>query len=87
MCKVVKWSDKALSDRMTIFESNSKVSGIAYAKAEDRKINDAIESIKRNNFIGRNDLDPRGYLYKLPKRYKVLYRLGEDVVFIERVFY
>lgn len=83
----VFWEEKALSDRETILESNQKVSGLRYAKSEDGKIKKAISTIKKNNFIGRNDLDPRGYLYVLPKKYKILYRLDGGDIFIERVFY
>ncbi|WP_433712776.1 type II toxin-antitoxin system RelE/ParE family toxin [Escherichia marmotae] len=81
------WADKAISDRETIFESNDKVSGLSYAKAEDQKIKRAVSTIKRNNKIGRNDLDERGYVYILPHRYKILYRLSDEFIFIERVFY
>lgn len=87
MGSVVQWADKALSDRETIFESNEKVSGLRYAKAEDSKIKRAISTIKRNNKIGRNDLHPRGYVYILPNKYKILYRLSGNFVMIERVIY
>ncbi|MFS6804479.1 type II toxin-antitoxin system RelE/ParE family toxin [Edwardsiella tarda] len=87
MSTSVKWSDKALSDRQNIFDINCKDSDIGYAKSEDKKFSKAVEMIKDNNFIGRNDLDERGYLYKLPKRYKVLYRLDGGVIFVERIFY
>ncbi|MCP5933814.1 type II toxin-antitoxin system RelE/ParE family toxin [Klebsiella pneumoniae] len=87
MISKVLWADKALSDRETIFESNDKVSGLSYAKSEDAKIKRAVSTIKRNNKVGRNDLDERGYVYVLPKRYKILYRLTEVHIFIERVFY
>lgn len=83
----VLWADKAMSDRETIFESNDKVSGLSYAKSEDNKIKRAISTIKRNPKVGRNDLNPNGFLYKLPNRYKVLYRLSDESIFIERVFY
>ncbi|MDI8915968.1 hypothetical protein MJL60_23530, partial [Salmonella enterica subsp. enterica serovar Anatum] len=69
MISKVLWADKALSDRETIFESNDKVSGLSYAKSEDAKIKRAVSTIKRNNKVGRNDLDERGYVYVLPKRY------------------
>jgi len=87
MASKVKWADKALSDRETIFESNEKVSGLRYAKSEDSKIKRAVSTIKRNNQIGRNDLDPRGYVYILPNKYKILYWLSGDFVMIERVIY
>nr|CRY95942.1 hypothetical protein [uncultured prokaryote] len=87
MISLVKWSDKALSERETIFESNYKISGIQYAKSENSKMKKAIETIKKNNKIGRSDLFPNSYLYILPKRYKVLYRLSTECIFIERLFY
>jgi len=87
MASKVLWSDKGVSDRETIFESNYKISGLQYAKGEDAKIKRAVSTIKRNNYIGRNDLDERGYVYVLPHRYKILYRLSNEYIFIERVFY
>lgn len=87
MVSKAKWADKAVSDRETIFESNEKVSGLRYAKAEDAKIKRAISTIKRNNLIGRNDLNSRGYVYILPNKYKILYWISDDLVMIERVFY
>ena len=87
MVSKVLWADKALSDRETIFESNDKVSGLQYAKDEYLKIRRAVATIKRNNKIGRNDLDERGYVYVLPHRYKIVYRLSDEYIFIERVFY
>ena len=87
MASKEKWSDKAMSDRETIFESNLKVSGSRYARAEDVKIKNAVGRIKNNNRIGRDDLDPRGFLYVLPKKYKILYRISGDYVMVERVFY
>jgi len=87
MISKVKWSDKALSDRETIFESNYKISGISYAKSENGKIKKSIGTIKKNNQIGRSDLYPDSYLYILPKKYKILYRLFNDCIFVERIFY
>lgn len=87
MISTVNWSDKAQSDRETIFESNYKISGIKYAKSENGKIKKAIGTIKKNSQIGRNDLHPIGYLYVLPKKYKILYRLERNCIFIERIFY
>lgn len=87
MASKEKWSDKAMSDRETIFESNLKVSGSRYARSEDAKIKRAVGRIKANNGIGRNDLDPRGFLYVLPRKYKILYRISGNFVMVERVFY
>jgi len=86
MITKVQWSDKALSDRQGIFEVNARSSGMAFSKKENKKIEDALTRIKANNEIGRRDLHPEGYLYLLPHRYKILYRLEAGFISVERVF-
>ncbi|MDI5811310.1 hypothetical protein MJM95_29515, partial [Salmonella enterica subsp. enterica serovar Anatum] len=49
-----------------LFLLNKTISGLSYAKSEDAKIKRAVSTIKRNNKVGRNDLDERGYVYVLP---------------------
>lgn len=87
MPKKIRWSDKALSDRQGFFEENLEHGGLRFAKNEDKKIMNGINTIKNNNLIGRDDLHPKGRLYTLPERYKLLYRLLDDFISIERVFF
>lgn len=87
MIKRVRWSDKAMSDRQGFFESNVENESLAFAKKDDKKIMKGVDTIKNNNRIGRDDLHPGGFLYKLPLRYKILYRLEGEYISIERVFY
>lgn len=86
MITKVRWADKAISDRQGIFQLNAERSSASFAKSEDKKISDAVERIRNNNHIGRNDLHPIGLLYQLAKRYKILYRLDVSVISIERIF-
>lgn len=85
--KKVQWSDKALSDRQGFFQQNLESNGLGFAKKEDKKIMGGVGVIKDNNEIGRGDLHPNGLLYRLPRRYKILYRLEASFISIERVFY
>jgi len=45
-----------------------------------------VATIRDNNFLGRDDLHPKGLLYPLPVKYKILYRVEDDFVSIERIF-
>lgn len=87
MVKKVRWSDKAISDRQGVFEANVEGGSLRFATKEDKKIANGVDIIRNNNFIGRDDLHPKGRLYSLPKRYKILYRLQDDFISIERVFH
>lgn len=87
MTKKVRWADKAISDRQAFFEANLEHGNLGFAKKEDGKIMNGVDTIRDNNLVGRDDLHPKGLLYPLPVRYKILYRVEDDFVSIERVFH
>ncbi|WP_187487217.1 type II toxin-antitoxin system RelE/ParE family toxin [Duffyella gerundensis] len=86
MVRKVRWSDKAASDRKNIAESNKK-SGARFAKSEDDKIKKGVDTIRLNNAIGLKNLHPKGILYILEDKYKILYRIDAGVISIERIFW
>lgn len=83
--KKVSYSSKSISDIAAIFIGN-KASNLKFAHKEKEKIKTAISRIRKNPYIGNENLDERGRLYILPVRYKILYRVIDDVIYIDRVF-